>query len=126
MSSSASEFVPPPLAAADQVTDEALIVELVHGRALTVPWAWFPCLLDATPADRGAWRLIGHGEGVRWPALDADVSIGGLLAGRGSLESQASLRARCRLTRHGSGQGRYGGRLPIASYRSPCRSLPIR
>jgi hypothetical protein len=40
---------------------------------------WFPRLRDATPAQRGNWRLIGHGEGVHWPDLDEDISVHSLL-----------------------------------------------
>jgi hypothetical protein len=52
---------------------------LADGRELSVPLEWFPRLRDATPALRGAWRLIGHGEGVHWPELDEDISVGALL-----------------------------------------------
>ena len=38
------------------------------------------------------WRLIGRGEGVHWEALDEDISIESLLAGRRSGESQESLK----------------------------------
>jgi hypothetical protein len=43
-------------------------------------------------AERQNWRLIGEGEGIHWPDLDEDISIEGLLAGRRSGETQASLR----------------------------------
>jgi hypothetical protein len=35
--------------------------------------------------------LIGDGEGIHWPELDEDISVYGLLAGRRSAESAASL-----------------------------------
>lgn len=73
------------------VSDEALVVELDDGRALSVPLAWYPRLANGTPAERGEWRLIGRGEGIHWPALDEDISVDGLLAGRASGESQRSL-----------------------------------
>jgi hypothetical protein len=74
------------------VTDEALVVELVDGRTITVPLAWYPRLVHGTPAERAQWRFIGDGEGIHWPELDEDISIDGLLAGRRSGETQASLR----------------------------------
>jgi acetyltransferase-like isoleucine patch superfamily enzyme len=37
------------------------------------------------------WKLIGRGIGIHWPALDEDVSVEGLLAGKASGESQSSL-----------------------------------
>jgi len=33
---------------------------------------------------------VGKGHGVHWPDIDEDISVGGLLAGRASGESQAS------------------------------------
>lgn len=74
------------------MTDEALVVELVDGRTITVPLAWYPRLVHGTPAERAQWRFIGDGEGIHWPQLDEDISIEGLLAGRRSGETQASLR----------------------------------
>ncbi|MGH2602304.1 MAG: DUF2442 domain-containing protein, partial [Dehalococcoidia bacterium] len=45
----------------------------------------------ATPEERAEWRLIGRGQGIHWPQLDEDISVEGLLAGRPSGETQASL-----------------------------------
>jgi hypothetical protein len=58
-----------------QVQADALTLELVDGRILSVPLSWFPRLEHATQADRDAWRLIGDGEGVHWEALDEDISV---------------------------------------------------
>ncbi len=74
------------------VTDEALTVDLSDGRTLSVPLAWFPRLLHATPAERNNWRLIGKGHGIHWEELDEDISIEGLLIGKPSGESQTSLK----------------------------------
>ena len=74
------------------VTDDALVVELVDGRTITVPLAWYPRLVHGGQAERARWRFIGEGEGIHWPDLDEDISIEGLLAGRRSGETQASLR----------------------------------
>lgn len=74
-------------------TDDALLVELSDGRSVTVPVAWFPRLAHGTAAERRNWRLIGKGEGIRWPDLDEDISVESLLAGRRSGESQDSLRS---------------------------------
>ena len=73
-------------------TEAALVVELIDGRTITVPVTWYPRLAHGTAAERANWRLIGEGEGLHWPDLDEDISIEGLLAGRGSGETQASLR----------------------------------
>ena len=80
------------LATGVTVSDEALAVELDDGRALSVPLAWYPRLLHGTAAERARWRLIGRGEGIHWPDLDEDISVEGILAGRPSAESQASLK----------------------------------
>ena len=74
------------------LTDDALVVELVDGRTITVPLTWYPRLAHGTPAERVNWRLIGEGEGIHWPDVDEDISVEGLLAGRRSGETQASLR----------------------------------
>ncbi len=81
----------PALALQVTVTDDTLTVDLVDGRTVSVPLAWYPRLAHATPAERGHWRVIGDGEGVHWSTLDEDISLDGLLAGRASGESQASL-----------------------------------
>ena len=62
-----------------QVTAESLHVVLADGRELTVPLAWFPRLLDATPEQRRNWRLIGRGQGIHWPDVDEDISVASLL-----------------------------------------------
>ena len=58
-------------------------VTIDDGRELSVPLAWFPRLLRGTPEQRNQWELIGRGEGLHWKALDEDISVAGLLAGRG-------------------------------------------
>jgi len=69
-----------------------LSADLVDGRVISVPLAWYPRLEHGSPQERDNWRLIGEGEGIHWPELDEDISIEGLLAGRPSGESQASLK----------------------------------
>ena len=90
MTSSALEFAIP-LAQSVTVTDDALCVELSDGRALSVPLAWFPRLLHATPKERSHFRIVGGGEGLHWQSLDEDISVESLLLGRRSSESLASL-----------------------------------
>jgi hypothetical protein len=70
-----------PLAVDVKVDDINLRVSLDDGRELSVPVEWFPRLRDTNPANRGNWRLIGHGEGIHWPDIDEDISVLGLLAG---------------------------------------------
>jgi hypothetical protein len=75
-----------------RVTEDSLIVDLVDGRTISVPLAWYPRLAHGTDAERSRWRFIGDGEGIHWPNLDEDISVEGLLVGRRSGETQASLR----------------------------------
>src|SRR5690242_13805742 len=73
------------------VSADTLAVDLSDGRSLSVPLGWYPRLLHGTPEERAHWELIGQGSGIHWPHLDEDISLEGLLAGRPSGESQASL-----------------------------------
>jgi hypothetical protein len=75
-----------------RVTDEALIVELRDGRTVSVPLKWYPRLAEGRPPERRNWQFIGPGTGIHWPDLDEDISVEGLLLGRASGESAASLR----------------------------------
>jgi hypothetical protein len=68
-------------ATAIRFDDATMWVELSDGRTLGVPLAWFPRLLAASPADRERVE-IGR-FGLHWEHLDEDISIAGLLAGRG-------------------------------------------
>ncbi len=64
-----------------------MTVELTDGRTLRVPLAWFPRLLRATPAERAQVELSR--VGLHWEHLDEDISISGLLAGRGDITRHA-------------------------------------
>ena len=75
-----------------EVTDDELIVQLEGGRTLTAPLVWYPRLLHGSKRERARWRFIGRGVGIHWPALDEDISVEGLLAGRRSGENQKSLK----------------------------------
>jgi uncharacterized protein DUF2442 len=74
------------------ITEDTLSVELSDGRTLSVPLAWFPRLVHATPEERNNWRLISKGQGLHWEGIDEDISVEGLLAGKPSGESQASFK----------------------------------
>jgi hypothetical protein len=66
--------------------------ELADGRTISVPLAWFPRLVHGTPEERTNLCLVAGGEGIHWPDLDEDISVESLLAGRGSCETQESIR----------------------------------
>ncbi len=58
-----------------------LTVDLMDGRRISVPLAWYPRLLAATPAQRAVWEKAGAGYGIHWPEIDEDLSTEGLLRG---------------------------------------------
>ena len=61
--------------------DQRLIVDLVDGRTISAPLAWYPRLLTATPQQRARWEISGGGYGIHWPEIDEDLSTEGLLRG---------------------------------------------
>jgi len=67
--------------------EHTMWVDLSDGRTLGVPLAWFPRLLNAPVAERKRVELSR--TGLHWEALDEDISIAGLLAGRGDMTSRA-------------------------------------
>lgn len=77
-----------PFAQEVRVSDDELEVWLTDGRRLAVPLVWYPRLLAATPAQRQNWQLLGDGEGIRWPEIDEDLSVEGLLRGSPSPEAR--------------------------------------
>ena|SRR5688500_4452639 len=80
-----------PLVQSVSVTRDSIVVDLIDGRTVSAPLAWYPRLSHGSEAERSNWRLIGKGEGIHWPDLDEDISVGNLLAGHPSGESQTSL-----------------------------------
>ena len=62
-------------------TEDTLSVDLFDGRTITVPLAWYPRLLHATPEQLSNWQICGGGYGIHWPDVDEDLSTDGLLRG---------------------------------------------
>ncbi len=62
-------------------TADAMSVDLVDGRTITVPLALYPRLLHSSPEERANWTVSGAGFGIHWPDLDEDLSTEGLLRG---------------------------------------------
>jgi hypothetical protein len=62
-------------------TNDDLIVDLMDGRTISVPLAWYPRLASATPDQRANWEICGGGYGIHWPQVDEDLSTEGLLRG---------------------------------------------
>ena len=68
--------------------EHTMWIDLTDGRTLGVPLAWFPRLLRATPAEREQVELSRNG--LHWETIDEDISITGLLAGRGDVTQKAN------------------------------------
>ena len=73
------------------VTDDTLSVDLEDGRTVAVPIGWYPRLAYGTPAERANFQISGAGYGIHWPDLDEDLGVEGLVLGKRSAESTASL-----------------------------------
>ncbi len=59
---------------------DRLVVDLVDGRSIAAPLAWFPRLLKASPKQRASWEICGGRYGIHWPEIDEDLSSEGLLS----------------------------------------------
>ncbi len=73
------------------VTEDTLSVDLEDGRTISVPIGWYPRLAYAAAPERLNFRISGAGYGIHWPDLDEDIGVEGLLSGKKSTESPASL-----------------------------------
>ena len=58
-------------------------VRLDDGRTLGIPLAWYPRLLHGSADDLG--KVWISPSGLHWDELDEDISIEGLIAGRGDM-----------------------------------------
>lgn len=72
-------FLPEPVSVS--FTNELMSATLEDGRIITVPISWYPRLHKATPAQRQAYELSPGG--IHWDEIDEDISIEGMLIGRG-------------------------------------------
>lgn len=59
---------------------QRVVLELTNGTAFAFPIALVKGLESATAAQRATLELSPNGSGVRWLALDADISVPGILA----------------------------------------------
>ncbi len=73
------------------LSDDMLHVDLLDGRTISVPLAWYPRLLHATAEQQANWQICGSGYGIHWPDIDEDLNTAGLLRGdpaaRGTLKA---------------------------------------
>ena len=73
------------------VSEDELMVDLLDGRRIIVPLAWYPRLMYATASERQNFQLLGEGYAIEFPDLDEHIGVEGILAGRHSGESRKSL-----------------------------------
>lgn len=59
--------------------EDSLTVSLSDGRKISVPLAWFPRLLHASPEQLA--QVVLSRRGLHWDSLGEDLSVAGLLAG---------------------------------------------
>jgi Protein of unknown function (DUF2442) len=75
-------FLPEPVNVS--FSNENMSVRLEDGRTITVPIAWYPRLLKATAEQRLNYELSP--AGVHWEDIDEDISVEGMLIGRGEAQ----------------------------------------
>jgi hypothetical protein len=80
-----SILITDPLCTNVQFDADTMWVHLSDGRQLGIPLSYFPRLLRATPAQRRKYTISGGGVGLHWDHLDEDISVRGLLLGKGDM-----------------------------------------
>src|ERR1051326_3271908 len=88
--SSFAETAPDTRVRGVHIDEDRLTVELMDGRSIAVPLAWYPRLLSATAKQRQRWEIAGGGYGIHWPDIDEDLSTDGLLRGAPAPSGSAS------------------------------------
>ncbi|MCK5521569.1 MAG: DUF2442 domain-containing protein [Thiomargarita sp.] len=72
-----------PLAKNVEFDSNMMWVELIDGRKLGIPLAYFPRLLNATPEQCQLYEMSGGGSGLHWDQIDEDINVENLLMGIG-------------------------------------------
>ncbi len=70
---------------------DTLWVELSDARVIGAPLAWFPRLLQASEAELARYELSPGG--IHWETLCEDISVAGLLEGRGDMTKRPKIAA---------------------------------
>ena len=74
------------------LSGDALSVDLVDGRTVIVRLVWYPRLWHGSKQERKNFEIFGDGAYIHWPDLDEDLTVAGMLEGKRSGESPASLK----------------------------------
>ena len=64
------------------IEDRRVVVDLADERTISFPASKFPRLSEATPEQLKQVTLRVQGRALRWEALDEDIWVGDVLAGR--------------------------------------------
>ncbi len=54
---------------------DSITAAMSDGREVSIPIAWFPRLLNATPSQRKKFKISPAGYGIHWPDVDEDISV---------------------------------------------------
>jgi hypothetical protein len=73
-----------------RVTEDEIAAHLIDGRTISVPLAWSWRQSEATPDQRNNFEIIGDGQGIRWPDIDEDIGVEGMLCGSPARRPNAS------------------------------------
>ena len=81
MAYSARSIPSEPRAVSVAFVNDRFVVELDDGRLIGTPVIWYPRLFDSTAEELANCEIEADGEAVRWPDIDEDISVAGLLRG---------------------------------------------
>jgi hypothetical protein len=76
----AAKMEPRAVRAAYRARDNALLIELTNGAAITIPVKLIPGLKRATASDVRSVEVLGRGGGLHWESLDLDLSVPALVS----------------------------------------------
>ena len=80
-----------PLAKKVRFDSDHLWIELIDGRVVGVPLAYFPRLSEASSAQRKKYIISGGGKGIHWEEIDEDISVSALLLGKADRTVQGAI-----------------------------------
>ena len=73
------------------IEDDNLTVEIMDGRTIKAPLAWYPRLFNASAEQLQQWEICGGGYGIHWQEIDEDISVEGLLRGATAPDYQENM-----------------------------------
>lgn len=76
----AAKMEPRAVRATFRARDNALLIELTNGAAITIPVKLIPGLKQASLSDVRSVEVLGRGGGLHWKNLDLDLSVPALVA----------------------------------------------